>query len=416
MLRLNHLNVWVLALLCYTVQSQYNVGPFITCFEQNNEVPAGFRDKLWQNESSEVCVANPDLCSAYKNEGPYPGKGDVCDHTDAVTGLTRNACYFNTIFGETINEEKTWSYKCFEITTCPLKDDEGRPFLGCKVTPKRISCWCQTDFCNGGDFIADNLAKWGNPDNYPANFDEICAYDWSGEGIYVDFSEVPGYEDCSNYIEPLQYAVVPGEDYEPDTTDSDNNVDTDSDTTTDYDTDTNADTNSDGGDTDTNIIYETDETETGTDTEVTGYTSTSTSSTTTTTTTGTATSISSGTSSTQYGYNDDDEAQLSMETCVIKSVSAEQCSCGSDCTAFMYSYQAVSVSKCGSLSLITGEFGASTCNPYNTVYADGDTVSCEITDCENGEFRILSSASHTGASVPLLYICIIFAFSVYFSL
>jgi len=183
----------------------YKMGNMITCYEQNDENYAGYKDKIYSDEPdketgeiSEMCTneATVIFCDRYKDEAyPEPGRGDVCDHTDPRTGVTRNACYFNTIYGDTINEEKTWSYKCWEITQCPLKDENGVGRVGCQVTNRRINCCCQEDYCNGGaDSIIEVFNDYGNPDNYPPDFDEICKIDFSKWDWYVWFN-VPSMSD-----------------------------------------------------------------------------------------------------------------------------------------------------------------------------------------------------------------------------
>jgi len=179
----------------HVVFSEHNMGIMITCFEQNDQDCSGFRDPLWNDPDSPQCEAYPDLCNAYQHEGEHPGHGDVCDHVSPRTGITRNVCYFNTIFGAEENEEKTWSYKCWEKSECPLKDENGVAMLGCQVTHKRINCCCDTDFCNGGELI-EKFAVWGRADHFPPNFDEMCDYDF-GDTLVVFTKE--GYEHCSHY-------------------------------------------------------------------------------------------------------------------------------------------------------------------------------------------------------------------------
>eukprot|EP00483_Globobulimina_turgida_P010107 UN10126 len=160
----------------------YKMGTLITCFEQNDESPYGFKESLtWGNPESEECQTYPDLCQAYNSE-PYPGKGDVCDHTDPITGITRNACKMSVMFGEEINAEKTWSWKCTEISTCALKDANGIGMEGCLITDKRIMCCCQSDYCTNSTLYAQ-YAAFGRPDHWPINFTQLLAID-SGD-VYV---------------------------------------------------------------------------------------------------------------------------------------------------------------------------------------------------------------------------------------
>jgi len=181
------------------ITGPYKMGNLITCYEQNDQNYAGYKDKIYSDEPdketgevSEMCLneATKIMCDRYKDEAyPEPGKGDVCDHTDPRTGVTRNACYFNTIYGEEINDEKTWSYKCWEITQCPLKDEDGVGRVGCQVTNRRINCCCQEDYCNGGvGSLIEEFAAYGNPINYPTDYDSICKIDFSKWDWYVLFN------------------------------------------------------------------------------------------------------------------------------------------------------------------------------------------------------------------------------------
>eukprot|EP00486_Rosalina_sp_Unknown_P001533 CAMPEP_0201564100 /NCGR_PEP_ID=MMETSP0190_2-20130828/2037_1 /ASSEMBLY_ACC=CAM_ASM_000263 /TAXON_ID=37353 /ORGANISM="Rosalina sp." /LENGTH=391 /DNA_ID=CAMNT_0047979791 /DNA_START=136 /DNA_END=1311 /DNA_ORIENTATION=+ len=198
-------------LIITEITGKYKMGNMITCFEQNDENWAGYKDKIYSDEPdketgevSDMCTneATKIFCDRYKDEAyPEPGKGDVCDHTDPRTGVTRNACYFNTIYGAEINEEKTWSYKCWEISQCPLKDENGVGIAGCQVTHRRINCCCQEDYCNGGEgSLIQEFAAFGRPDHYGLygpDLDAICAIDFSKYDWYVKFI-IPAWSDEKN--------------------------------------------------------------------------------------------------------------------------------------------------------------------------------------------------------------------------
>ena len=97
----------------------YHMDPYITCFEQNEESPFGYRDPTYTDPTNSMYYR-------YMNTGEYPGKGDVCDHADSeYKDYIRDTCYFQVTFGTEITE-KTWTYKCRYHKSCPLLDDDGR--------------------------------------------------------------------------------------------------------------------------------------------------------------------------------------------------------------------------------------------------------------------------------------------------
>ena len=96
----------------------YHMDPYITCFEQNEEIPYGYRDPIYTDPTNS-------MYEEYMITGEYPGTGDVCDHADSVyKEYIRDTCYFQVTFGEEITE-KTWTYKCRYHRSCPLVDDDG---------------------------------------------------------------------------------------------------------------------------------------------------------------------------------------------------------------------------------------------------------------------------------------------------
>eukprot|EP00486_Rosalina_sp_Unknown_P004247 CAMPEP_0201571000 /NCGR_PEP_ID=MMETSP0190_2-20130828/13540_1 /ASSEMBLY_ACC=CAM_ASM_000263 /TAXON_ID=37353 /ORGANISM="Rosalina sp." /LENGTH=330 /DNA_ID=CAMNT_0047995193 /DNA_START=214 /DNA_END=1203 /DNA_ORIENTATION=- len=309
------------------------MGEMITCYEQNDESYIGYKDKIYSPEAdketgevSEMCLNEDTViwCDRYVDEAYInAGRGDVCDHTDPTTYIRRNACYFNTIFGAEVNDEKTWSYKCWEISQCPLKDANGDGRIGCQVTRQRITCCCQDeDYCNGDDLI-EIFATYGKPENYPPDYQELCDIDFSQYDWYVAFKiDATGWTDQQNYECS----------YDPEGIDFTGN----------YDTDTIAD----------DITDDTD---------------------------------GQGT----YDLNDNDEDQTTDGKCLIIGRTENKCSCGGDCYSYEYEYTATT-ERCGDAELVTGEFGAETCDPENPVYEIGEEVCCEVLDCANGEFRITS--------------------------
>eukprot|EP01084_Bolivina_argentea_P078119 141733_1 len=160
--------------LIYNVQCEYNMAPYITCWENNNENPKGFTDPIWINNSTEQCINFPQLCTQYQTQGPNPGKGDVCDHS--IQNQLPNMCYFNVVYLPQVDPEKSWTYKCWHDSLCPIKDLNGKGVTGCLITAKRISCCCnEADYCNGQELFT-RYAAWGRADHFPPNFTEIGTY------------------------------------------------------------------------------------------------------------------------------------------------------------------------------------------------------------------------------------------------
>eukprot|EP01084_Bolivina_argentea_P255415 429579_1 len=158
----------------YAFSNAYQLGEYITCWEQNDVDPVGFTDPLWSDDNSDECKANPDLCDIYQSD-PNKNKGDVCDHEDPNTKQLRDFCFFQVRFGEEEDDEKTWSYKCWG-GDCPNTDQNGNIMTGCAVTENRVTCCCNdTDYCNGQDLYL-KYAQWGLAENYPPKMDEICNY------------------------------------------------------------------------------------------------------------------------------------------------------------------------------------------------------------------------------------------------
>eukprot|EP01083_Nonionella_stella_P228805 810588_1 len=85
----------------YDITLSYKMGELITCLEQNEEIPFGYKEKLtYLNPESTECQNNPELCRIYKEDEPYPSQGDVCDHEDPITHTIRDSCKFAVMFGE----------------------------------------------------------------------------------------------------------------------------------------------------------------------------------------------------------------------------------------------------------------------------------------------------------------------------
>eukprot|EP01084_Bolivina_argentea_P108723 194328_1 len=171
---------------------------FITCLEQNMEDPYGFKETLtWGNPESEECKEFPDLCQKYADVLPFPGRGDVCDHQDPITGNTRNACKMAVRYGAVVDAEKTWSWKCMDLQLSPIKDKDGNGMVGCIITHRLVLCVCQDDYCTSDPLYAE-YAAYGRPDMFPPNYDAIMAID---HGDVRRVVTVPGYESDSGCSE-----------------------------------------------------------------------------------------------------------------------------------------------------------------------------------------------------------------------
>eukprot|EP01084_Bolivina_argentea_P287216 492787_1 len=188
--------LFVFILSLFVASWSYKMGPdTITCWEQNKQDPTGFTDEIWGNPDCES-LHDPALCQAYTNPSwdlPYRGKGDVCE-TDNRNNppLPQDMCYFNVIFGTSINAEKTWSYKCWHSQLCPLKDANGNGIPGCLITGARITCCCNDeDYCNG-QALFQKYAEWGNPElhSFPPDVTEILNLDAAAHGVNVEFSPI----------------------------------------------------------------------------------------------------------------------------------------------------------------------------------------------------------------------------------
>mmetsp|Transcript_59411 Transcript_59411/g.94498 ORF Transcript_59411/g.94498 Transcript_59411/m.94498 type:complete len:275 (-) Transcript_59411:186-1010(-) len=184
-------SVSLLSFALLSLVSSYKMGDYITCWEQNMQDPEGFKDPEYYGDT---CIHQEDGgCDLYAQE-PNANNGDVCDHTDPKTGYIRNSCYFNVIFGPVVNVEKTWSYKCWDGSQCPLGDE----VMGCKVQRKRVTCCCNhDDYCNGDDLLA-KFAEYGLPANYPGDppdLDALCNLDFGDWTVVFD---VEGYEHCGS--------------------------------------------------------------------------------------------------------------------------------------------------------------------------------------------------------------------------
>eukprot|EP01084_Bolivina_argentea_P143768 252405_1 len=168
-------------ILFVSSSSTHLMGDAITCWEQNKEDPTGFKDPEWNDPTSNKCIANPALCTFYQTQ---LREGDVCD-TDQRNNLQQDWCYFNVIFGQNVNLEKTWSYKCWASQGCPLRDTNG-PIPGCLITHKRITCCCTDDYCNGQELFL-KYAQWGRSELYPPDMTEILSYP-TGD-VYTEYRQ-----------------------------------------------------------------------------------------------------------------------------------------------------------------------------------------------------------------------------------
>ena len=92
------------------ITGPHMMGDMITCLEQNEENPYGFREKAtfadpeWEGCQAENNPLGPALCARYSDAAwqrpppVKPGQGDVCDHEDPNVydddgnRLTRDAC------------------------------------------------------------------------------------------------------------------------------------------------------------------------------------------------------------------------------------------------------------------------------------------------------------------------------------
>eukprot|EP01083_Nonionella_stella_P012202 34616_1 len=214
----------------YGLAVSYKMGALITCLEQNKEDPYGFGESgTWGHANSTECQTYPELCRVYKEDDPFPGKGDVCDHTDPVTGNVRNACKMAVEYGAVVSDEKTWSWKCVDLTQCMVKDDDGVGTVGCKITQSRITCCCQEDFCTSAPLYAA-YAAYGRADHFPVDFDSLCLIDpgditleWAHPGYNCDreallsgSSEEPGSQEATEEPGPDARSVFmrQAQDYE----------------------------------------------------------------------------------------------------------------------------------------------------------------------------------------------------------
>ena len=63
------------------IPGPHKMGYLMTCMEQNDESPIGYRDPIYYLDDSEMCTdeLTKKYCDRYKDpEYPYPGRGDVC--------------------------------------------------------------------------------------------------------------------------------------------------------------------------------------------------------------------------------------------------------------------------------------------------------------------------------------------------
>eukprot|EP01083_Nonionella_stella_P292036 993477_1 len=311
-----------ISLLCVITLSQYKMGPYITCLEQNDEYPYGFKEsatygyKGWCNQTDPDMVALTGYdrdywCDVYSQpipESRFGGRGDVCDHEDPETKIVRNTCKGAFMFLETPDDEKSWSWKCAEIsgTACPIKSDYGIGMTGCLLNRKRAQCCCQTDFCQSHPIYAE-YAAYARADHWPTDFDALLAIESGDDMCIVVDSNLPGTEELYNagkyQFHEITYSGdpnYPGSQYYLGNCDfSIGGLGSGG-----YDMDTDGTDGIDGIDSTDNeydIVNE---------------------------------------------VNDNNEEQVTTEECTIKEAIPNDCDCGAFCSGTEYEYRA-SVSKCG---------------------------------------------------------------------
>ena len=191
----------------------YKMGSLVTCLEQNDENPYGYKEKFTYGDptgQSAVCLESPELCQRYQDKDFDPefgGTGDVCDHEDPLVydengnRLVRDVCKFVVMFLPEIDDEKSWAWKCARHEICPLQDPngfyydkegnkvEGEGIMGCLVNEKRVQCCCEGDYCQSKPLYAQ-YAKYGNPEYYPIDYQLLANIDPGDE--YVEY-ELPDY-------------------------------------------------------------------------------------------------------------------------------------------------------------------------------------------------------------------------------
>ena len=194
------------------IEGPYKMGNLVTCLEQNDENPYGYKEKFTYGDptgESAVCQSNPELCARYQDsvyDPDFAGTGDVCDHEDPLVHdengnrLVRNVCKFSVMFLPAIDDEKSWAWKCARHEICPVKNMSAYYFdkdmakvygvgiMGCLVNDKRVMCCCQGDYCQSKPLYAE-YARFGNPEYYPIDFQMLANIDPGDEHVEYDLPD-----------------------------------------------------------------------------------------------------------------------------------------------------------------------------------------------------------------------------------
>eukprot|EP01083_Nonionella_stella_P083958 232232_1 len=193
------------------VEGPYKLGNLITCLEQNDEDPYGYKEKLtYGNWDSETCAEYPELCDKYMDcelDPEFCGTGDVCDHDDPLVRdvdgnrLIRDSCKMQTLFLPIVDPIKSWAWKCARHEICPVKNESAFYYdqygnklpagtMGCKLSPKRAICCCQYDYCQKEDIYAQ-YAAFGREESYPPDLQKLVNLDPGN--TYVEYDGFPDW-------------------------------------------------------------------------------------------------------------------------------------------------------------------------------------------------------------------------------